>query len=49
MFLVWWHTSDIGIPQGDIIFAQLAWTLNDIIFAYIGNNQPISLQILRFT
>ncbi len=36
--LVGWHAS---LPPGDVILAQLAIPLNDVIFVYIGNNQPI--------
>ena len=35
--LVGWHTSAVSFPPGDIILAQLACPLNDIIFVYIGN------------
>jgi hypothetical protein len=45
-FLVGWHGSAVGLPPGDVIFAQLASPLNDIIFAYIRNSKPISLQTL---
>jgi hypothetical protein len=34
------------LAPGDLICAQLACPLNDIIFVYIRNNQPISLQTL---
>ncbi len=31
-FLVGWHPSAVSLPPGDIILAQLACPLNDIIF-----------------
>ncbi len=38
--------SFITLASGDIILAQLACPLNDVILVYIGNNQPISLETL---
>jgi hypothetical protein len=37
-FVVGWHASAVSLPSGDVIVAQLASPLNDIIFSYIGNN-----------
>jgi hypothetical protein len=31
-FLVEWHTSGVSFPLGDVIFAQLACPLNEVIF-----------------
>ncbi len=31
-FLVGWHTCVVSLPTGDVIFAQLAYPLNDVIF-----------------
>jgi hypothetical protein len=36
-FLVMWHASAVSLPPGDVILAQLACPLNDVIFIYIGN------------
>jgi hypothetical protein len=36
--LVRWHASTVGLPLGDVIFIQLAWRLNDVIFATVKNN-----------
>jgi hypothetical protein len=33
-FLVRWHTSEVSLPPGDVIFAQLACTLNDVIVLF---------------
>jgi hypothetical protein len=35
--LVGWHASAVCLPKGDVIFAQLAWPLNNVTF-YIRNN-----------
>jgi hypothetical protein len=43
-FLVRWHINAVSLPTGDVILALQAYPLNDIIFVYIRNNQPISLQ-----
>ncbi len=32
ILLVGWHTHAVSLPPGDIILAQLAWPLNDVIF-----------------
>jgi hypothetical protein len=32
-FWVGWHPSAVNLPPGDVIFAQLACPLNDIIFS----------------
>ncbi len=31
-FLVEWHAGAVSLPSGDVIFAQLACPLNDVIF-----------------
>ncbi len=36
--LVGWHASDVSLPPGDDILAQLACPLNDVIFVYNWNN-----------
>jgi hypothetical protein len=43
-FLVGWYTRAVSLPPDDVIFAQLACPLNNVIFVYNRNNQPISLQ-----
>jgi hypothetical protein len=45
--MIGWHASAISLPPGDVIFAQPACPLNDVIVVYIRNNKPISLQTLR--
>jgi hypothetical protein len=35
--VVGWHTSGVSLSPGDVILAQLACPLNDIILVYIGN------------
>jgi hypothetical protein len=37
-FLVRWHDSAVSLPLSDILLAQLACHLNDVIFVYIRNN-----------
>ncbi len=32
IFLVGWHTHAVSLAPGDIILAQLAWPLNEVIF-----------------
>jgi hypothetical protein len=32
-YLVGWHTSAVSFPPSDVIFAQLACSLSDIIFS----------------
>jgi len=44
--LVIWHAGAVSSPPADIIFAQLACPLNDVIFVCIGNSQPFPLQTL---
>ncbi len=45
-FLVGWHKTAVCLSLGDVIFAQLVNSLNDVIFIYIGNNKPFSQQTL---
>jgi hypothetical protein len=46
-FLVGWHASADSLPQGDIIFAQLACPLNEVIFTNI-EYYSVSLALLTF-
>jgi hypothetical protein len=36
-FLVGWHDSSVNLSPSDVILAQLACHLNDVIFVYIRN------------
>jgi hypothetical protein len=36
-----------GLPPCVVLLGQLACPLNDVIFVYLWNNQPISLQTLQ--
>ncbi len=43
--LVKWHASAFSFPLSDVILAQLACTLRDIMFCFtFKNNLPTSLQ-----
>jgi hypothetical protein len=37
-FLVGWHASEVSLAPGDVILAQLACPLNEVIFVYIRHN-----------
>jgi hypothetical protein len=42
-FLVGWHASAVTLPQGDIILAQLACPLNNVIFLFTSGIAKLSL------
>jgi hypothetical protein len=45
--LVRWHTSTVSFPLSDVIFAQLAWPLSDLMFClHSGITNHLSTNIV---
>jgi len=45
LFTFWflWHAIAVSLPPGDVIFGQLAYPLNDVIFLFTKGITNLSL------
>ncbi len=47
-FLVGWHAGAVSLPLGNVIFAHLAYPLQDVNFVYMDSNPNFYLEIALF-